>query len=321
MSEDFEDIPDSIAIRKDKKLQEQMKQTDLLGQLLSHIDNDNNYIPWERVILPSQGIYYGDKMPGGVLEVKPMGVDVDKMLSNQRLIQSGELISKIVESCARLPDGFSIREMLSGDFNYLIYYLRGITHGTDYEFISECPFCGSKNTFEFDLTELHKSVKGPSQDWPEEPMEVELPKLSSSFGKKIYALIRLVRVDDIMKMTKPGNDGIYDPIKRGRARVKSKDDKIKSSKNNQIDPSKLYEDNMKLQVIGFKCEEKVSKNDDRIALLNKLHQSDSSAINKFIEDISPGINMTIEVTCADDECGKDYSTSIPWSEDFFRPSK
>lgn len=327
MSENLKPLLETEAQKQLVKEQENKKQTDLLSELVDHV-SDDNYIPWEIVTLPSRGVYYGDKMPDGRLEVRPMGVDVDKLLTNQRLIESGSLPSRIVETCTRLPDDFSIREMLAGDFNFLLYYLRGITHGNFYEFTSECSYCKTKNVYEFDLSTLSETIQGPNNEYPEEPMEVLLPVLSRSFSKKhgsdiqVFAMVRLIRVDDIMKMARPGNDKIFDPINRGRARVRKKDKKKSKTQvqNAGLDTSKLYQDNMKRQIVGFKIGNEIYK-DQRISdIIDQLHQQDAAIIRDFIDNISPNVDTSLEVTCQNEECNKDMTIMLPWSENFFRPN-
>lgn len=316
--EQFDDqLPETMSMKVDNQ-SKQDENLDLLEKLIDHVDHDQ-YIPWEKVQLPSRGVYYGDQIPDGYVEVRPMGVDVDKMLSNQRLIKSGQLVNKIVETCTRFPHGFDIRNMLVGDLNFLIYYLRGITHGPIYEFVSECPTCGTKNTYEFDLMELGNTIKGPNPEWPEEPMTITLPALSKSFDAEVQAMVRLIRVDDIMRMSRPGRDDIYDPVKRGRARVRNKNNN--KSVNKQMDVNDKYNDGMKLQIVGFVVNGAKYTDDRRFKIIDKLHQQDTATIRDFIEDISPSVDVSLEVECQNEECGVVSTISLPWSEQFFRPAK
>jgi len=306
---------------EDKKIEDLNVKNDLdnnqdvFDQLLSKLDSDN-YLPWESVVLPSKGIFYDGALPGGKVDVRPMSVDVDKMMVNQRIVQNGELFNKIVEACVRLPDGFSVYDLLANDQYFLLYYLRGITHGSDYEFVSDCPFCGTKSTYEYDLSELSKTMKHPNPEFSHEPLEVRLPKLSIMSNKEVFALVRLMRVRDVMAAS-TDKEKIIDPIKKGRARNK------KASKSNSghkmSDTSKVYLDSMKSQIVGFKVGDDVCKDQRRFTLLDQLHQADSAIIRDFIDDVSPGIDTAIEVTCQDDDCGKDYTIQLPFGENFFRP--
>lgn len=322
MSDDNQELPNTMGQEIAAKKAQDAKNADIFSQLIDHAGSD--YIPWERVDLPSGGIYYGDKMPGGFLEVKPMGVDVDKMLTNQRLIQSGQLLNKLIESCTRLPPNFSVREMLAGDFNYLLYYIRGITHGPTYEFSAECPHCGTKNIYEFDLGLLQETIKVPNPNYPDEDsMVVELPQISKTFGKQVFAMVRLIRVDDIMKMSQPdGGDHIYDPVEQGRVKIRNKKkSKGPEIKNNQQDLSKMYEDNMKTQIVGFEVDGERFTDGRKAKLIDRLHQQDAAVIRDFIEEISPGIDTSLEITCVNKDCRKEATISLPWNENFFRPNK
>jgi len=311
MTNEMQELPLTEAQRLHKK--ETEAQTDLLEELVRHTESDN-YIPWERTTLPSQGLYYSNKIPDGIIEVKPMGIDIDKLLTNQRIAQSGELISKIISSCTRWNPEFNIREMLSGDYNYLIYYLRGITHGNDYEFAAECAYCKTKNIYQINLSQLFETIKGPNEEFIKEPIEFKLPYLSSSFKKDVFALLKLVRVDDIMKMSR-ADDQIFDPIKISRASVRNRNNIKKKAPS--LDISKVYENNLKSQIVGFKIDGKEMKDSRKDQIIEKLHQMDTSAIREFLDDISPGIDTIVEVTCKDPDCNKDANINVPLGEGFF----
>lgn len=321
-----QELPDPV-IRNAEAAEAAKKEKDTgsaLDKLLGHIQKDE-YIPWEKVQLPSKGLYYDGKIPDGWLRVKPMGVAVDKMLTNQRLIANGEILNKVLESCTELPDDFNIREMLSGDFNFLLYYLRGITHGPEYEFAADCPNCKSKNMFNFDLGELSSTVTWANEDYSEEPFEVELPMLTKTFGSSVKALVRMIRVDDVMKMASGGNDKIYDPVKRGRVSVRKKKEKNKTIiKNQGQDLERIYEDNMKSQIVGLVVDGQtfmIGKDSAKIHnIIGSMHQRDAATIRQFLESVSPGIDTALDVVCENSECQQEFSVNLPFNENFFRPN-
>lgn len=311
-------LPPTVAAALDK--QEKVKPTDAFESMLQKIASpDGQYIPWEKVQLPSKGQYYDGRIPDGWVEVKPFSIDVDKMTSNQRLVASGELLNKIVECCVRFPDDtFSVYDMLAGDQHYLLYYLRGITHGPEYEFVVNCPFCETKSIYEYDLGNLQKTLKTPNPEFPVEPMAVKLPQLSKLQNQEVMALVRLVRVKDIAAMTKISNNvDVHDPINKAKARSKSdkKDAKPKA------DSDKAYLDGMKLQITGIRIDGVDFNDTRRNILIEKMHQRDTSTIRSFIDSISPGIDTNLEVTCQNSECGKEYAVPLPFGENFFRSTK
>jgi hypothetical protein len=288
------------------------KESDALDNILSQ--EDDYFMPWEDVVLPSKGVYYDNLMPDGIIKVKPMGIDVDKMMANQRIVASGELLNKIIEACVKLPDGMTVNDLLAGDQYFLLYYLRGITHGNDYEFVSDCPSCGTKSTYDYNLSDLSKTIKGPNPDYPVEPMEVELPYISEKTKSSVSAMVRLLRVKDMRDMVR-GNV-VIDPIKKGKARSRGQSNGI--SKQSADD---IYTKNITTAVIGFKVDGKVFSDDRKDKLIEKLHQKDTVTIREFIDSITPGIDTSVDVTCQNNECNRDYSISLPFGENFFRPSK
>lgn len=313
MSSNAEELPEVVKENAAKFAQENRPKQDALDELLSK--SDEYFMPWEVVELPSKGAYY-ENMPGGKIKVRPMGIDVDKMMANQRIVQSGELLNKIIEACVQLPDGMTVMDLLAGDQFFLLYYLRGITHGPDYEFVTDCPVCGTKSTYDYNLADLSKTIKGPNNDYLAEPMSVELPFISSKLGKKVEALVRLLRVRDISAMSK-GNVAVVDPLKKGVARSRGQN-QPKASKQ---DADELYTKNISMTIVGFKVDGVEYKDSRKMQLIDKLHQRDSATIREFIDSVTPGIDTSVDVTCQNDECKKEYSISLPFGEGFFRSPK
>lgn len=50
----------------------------LLDDYLSQ--GEDEIRPWEQVMLPSKGVYYQGKIPGGHVEVRPWGLQAEKKL-------------------------------------------------------------------------------------------------------------------------------------------------------------------------------------------------------------------------------------------------
>ncbi|MEE8578022.1 MAG: hypothetical protein V3T31_12265, partial [candidate division Zixibacteria bacterium] len=127
----------------DKIKKDTASATDLLDQVLN-IDEDE-FIPWEDITLPSHGAYYKGGIPNGIVRVKAMGIHAEKILATQRLAQSGQSIDYLFRRCVQFPkvDGKEVdpADLLAGDRIFLLYVLRGITHGNIYEFMLKCPSC------------------------------------------------------------------------------------------------------------------------------------------------------------------------------------
>ncbi len=135
--------------------------------------------------------------------------------------------------------------------------------------------------------------------YPDEPMPVLLPALTKTSGKEVMALIKLVRVRDIVAMSSTSFAVVWDPINKGRARAKGD----------------------KKEIDGFSIDGVDFKDARKNELVNKLHQADAAAIRDFIEKVSPGIDTTLEVTCQNSDCGKEYAVQLPFGENFFRSTR
>jgi hypothetical protein len=104
---------------------------------------------YEEVLLPSRNILYGqyglevDKP----IHVKPMTIEEEKILSTPRLVKSGQALNKIYEAC--ILEDIPAVKLLAPDRIFLLFYIRGISYGPDYEVELKCPQC--EQTFNEDI--------------------------------------------------------------------------------------------------------------------------------------------------------------------------
>lgn len=273
--------------------------------------DDSELVPWEPVTLPSKGVYYGDSIPDGVVQVRPMSIYTEKILSTLRLAKSGQALDMIFKYCVRFPnEEFDPMDLLVGDSTFLLFYLRGITFGNLYEFTITCSDedCGHLQQQTFDLNQLASTIKGPSDE--EEPFPVKLPYLSESTGRDFYVKIRMMRRRDVTTMTSdkkarkligPSNARINKLSKRFRnvQSIESLNDVVEKNLSLVIE-----------EVMGSKDRFKIDK------LVERMHSSDSGAIRQKLNDYSPGVDTSITVNC--NECGNEMKISLPITESFFR---
>ena len=275
---------------------------------------EDEFIPWEEITLPSAGEYYEGKIPNGVVRVRAMGIHAEKILSTQRLAQTGQSIDYLFQHCVQVPEGFDVSDLLSGDRVFLLYVIRGITHGNEYEFIMSCPNCDGKSTHMYDLNELASTITGPDHALGPEPFKVSLPYMSQRAGDSIYVRVRMLRGRDMTDVATRS---------RFKKRVHSVSARNvgtkKSFKSIAIDET--LTDNLSMVITAFGVEGKPPEVTDTVKikqLIGKLHATDSSAIRSFLQDNSPGIDTTIEVECPN--CANDFRTELPITESFFRPA-
>ena len=124
----------------------------------------------KKFTLPSLGKFYGDRLPGGVVEVKKMTI------AELSILEQGHLevrMEEIIKRCSVLPDSIGPAELLSSDRMYLLFAIRSYSFSAQYTYDYKCPHCGARNDKSCDLlTDL--TVTNPS-DEVVEPVVIQLP--------------------------------------------------------------------------------------------------------------------------------------------------
>lgn len=285
---------------------ENKSESEIVDYLLSK--DDSEITPWECVELPSRGVFYNGRIPGGMVEVRPMNIYVEKIMSTVRFARSGQAIDKVFEYCVRFPDqSFTPGDLLAGDSTFLLFYLRGVTYGNMYEFSIQCDDddCGKTMIKQFDLNQLAGSIQYADLGH-KEPFELVLPSMSKMLGKDFRVKVRLLRRHDVSYMI---NNRIPE-----RANVSPRKKSGRPGPSHQsIQLNDVIEKNLNLVITEIMGE----TNRNKIArIVKKFNSLDTSYIREFIDDVSPGIDTTIEFKC--DECSNSMKVSLPLTETFFR---
>lgn len=290
---------------------EKLADLDLLEQVLSKETDELH--PWEGCTLPSKGLYYDGAVPGGRIEVKPMGLKAEKILTTQRLIRTGEALNFLFKHHVRIPGDFDPLNLLESDREFILYYLRGITHGNNYGFILTCPQCGSISDQEYDLNELYGTIRHPNSDLGPEPFKVVLPYLTEKFGQEFWVKIRFLRGYDALKLL--GANSFVPRQARSKKR-KNRDEAVRERRQEHETLNDTLEKNINqiiIEAMGEQKRNKISK------LVDRMHSADISAIMDFLNDNTPGVDNSIETECGNSQCGATLNVPLPITDEFFRP--
>lgn len=290
---------------------------EFLNRVLS--TSPDQLIPLEDCHLQSRGIYYG--WSDGIVKVRAMGTTAEKVLTTQRLTQSGQAIDYLFRECCRFPDGFDPAELLLGDRIFLLYFLRGITHGNIYEFAVSCPNpnCEATNTHMYDLNNLASTITYAKPELGQEPFKVVLPYLSRVTKRDFWVGVRFLRAsdsNDMMAKRKSHKKMMAAPGSSIRTGTKAKgiSQRGQARQNEALDDT--ISQNMEkiiVSVLGVTDHFQIRR------LIEQLHAQDSAAIREWLRENTPSMDNTVTVTCAD--CSQQFTVELPISESFFRPSK
>lgn len=244
----------------------------------------------ELIPLPSGGRLYESvtdekQILKGFIEMYPMTIKEEEILSTPRFIKTGSATRMILERC--IASNIDAKDLLLFDSNFLLFYLRKISYGDKYKFEITCsnPICERKFTHEVDISklvfeDLPKTVK--------EPITIKLPV--SKFTVKTI-LPRLYHSEEIFM--------------RNQNRKKSSTDEDKRMLDNLIVTT--------LEVLD-KSGEEVRKSDWE-EFYESLTGIDSGTLREKTT-FSTGVDELKGVICP--YCDADYSGTIPIGPEFFR---
>jgi len=245
-------------------------------------------VPVESVPLPSRGAIY----PEGTffynkefVEIKSMTAKEEDILMSQAYIKKGVVIDELVKSCINKV-GVDPRELIAGDKMALAITIRITGYGPDYIFNHNCPNCNQKSEINYNLSNL--GIKRLGVD-PIKPgvnaFEYILPV---SKRKVIFKLLTNKDEDEIEKQ------------RENYVQITEKDDIVTSTLFNSI-----------ISVDGITDRVKIHK------FINNMPARDSKMLRNYIRDISPGLDMDIDVECP--KCQTTSSVRLPINSELFYP--
>jgi len=244
-----------------------------------------NNFPTEFIELPSKGHFYPEDNPlsSGKVEMKYMTAKEEDILTNQSFIKSGVVLDKLFQSLIVTPINYN--DLLLGDKNAIMIAARVLGYGKDYE-ITVSDDQGNSQKEVIDLTQLEDKELDWSAFDKEDAFDFELPVSK-----------RTVRVQHL-------THGIQKKI----------DAELKGLKKLKKAPAELTT-RLKYTITAVDGNEESSV--IRKFVDNELLAIDSRALRKFIETITPDINLKVD--CLSEETGDPFRSNINVGLDFFWP--
>jgi len=247
------------------------------------------------IVFPSKGVYYGDKMPGGVAQIRAWRTSEIKLLVSARNNKGSSTLEKtldrVIDNCLILPNGMRPDDLLFSDGFYALVAQRIHTYTSYFKSEFKCAECGFKNTIWVDLKD-DLSEKTPKEG-AEEPIEVILPVSG------LAVTLNLLRRKDAIKISKYSKD------------------KLEKSPTAGVlgDPGYTYRIALQLQTIDG--EKPVMG--QKVVWLDNLHAQDLMAIENALEDAVTGVDPSVTKMCQHPTCGEENEFILPMNIEFFRP--
>lgn len=237
------------------------------------------------ITLPSYGIPYEGKLPGGRVKLRPMTTAEEAILYNA----AGDAVSKvnaIINACV-VSKSMATEELLLSDRFYILLMLRTRSFGARYKFPFRCSGCNAQSKQEVNLVE-DLTIK-PMESGLQEPFDVLLPISGDTVS------LRFLRGKD-------------------EARIARHAKRVRMQSSDPSDPSYLYR--LALQIVTINGVEKPLLDVENYVA--KMDVGDSAKIRAETDLREGGIDTTIYIDCP--FCGFTNEMEMPFSVEFFRPN-
>ena len=295
MSEINVDLEESSGSSIDQKevLSPEEKAGRERAQQMGAVANDasNFRIPTEFVPIPSFGLVYSPDSPLYQLreiELRYMTAADEDILTSRSLLRSGRAIDAVLQNCI-LDKRIRAEELLSGDKNALITFLRVSGYGPEYKVEIDCPACEESSKHEFDLSQL-------------EMRTLDIKPMNEGENRFHFQLPSGVNVEFKYLNSAEEKD------------ISDAQDKVKRSTNSPLDRN--ITTRLKNTIISVDGK---SESGYINQFVDTLNVRDSRALRKYMEDNTPDIDMNQDFECT--HCGHRGEVEIPVTVGFFWPDE
>lgn len=273
--EDSENIVKNVSIPKSSDNQ----YNDIMNK-----ETDPDLITsYELLTLPSKGMFYNHGI--GEVSVEYLTSKDEDLLTTISLIENGTVLDKLLRRKIK-TNGIQPEQLLSGDRNAIILFLRTSSYGSDYTVQVTDPRNGNSFNQTIDLTKLeYKKIN-------------ELPDDNGLFSVNIPMRKKIVK---FRLLSNGEDDNIYkqaEAIKNEFSREYSEYSTMK----------------LKSQIVSID-----GKNDRNYIskFVDAMPALDAFTIRKKVNEVSPDVDMSYEFTAKDDYT---FKANLVIGPDFFFPS-
>jgi len=252
-----------------------------------------NKFPTEIVELPSKGLLYSkdSTLSSGKVEMKYMTAKEEDILTTQSYIKQGVVLDKLFKALiVGNGEGKPVvyNDLLNGDKNAVMVAARVLGYGKDYEVTITTP-SGEKQKETVDLTSFDDMPFDEKLITPGvNSFEFELPTSKRKVTFKVLSHRDQNAIDAELKGLKKLKDGY------GSKELTTRLIHSITSIDGEEDRSKI-----------------------RNFVKNELLAIDSRALRTYIKNVSPDINLKIEIV--DQETGEPFDMDLPIDVSFFWP--
>jgi len=243
----------------------------------------------DTVPLPSKGLIYPVDHAlcnAQTVELKMMTAKEEDLLTSKNLIKSGQVFSKLIQSCL-INKSIDPETLLIGDRNAILICLRCSGYGVNYDVKITCPDCGDDFDQTFDLSKL------PIKPIGAQPLQNNVNLFEYGLpmsGLKVH--FKLLTGKDELEMSQQ----------------QEREKKVLKNQTEKSITTRMF-----YSIVSINGETDRGK---LLRIINNLRAGDSRAFRNYMNEIEPDVKMEQIAKCP--KCG-DLKVDVPLSINFFYP--
>ena len=246
-------------------------------------------VPRDYVMLPSKGRIYPPNSPLHNLEeieVRHLTAADEDILTSRALLRSGKAIDTMLSNVI-MNKSVNVNDLISGDKNAILTFLRITGYGPEYEVEIDCPGCGENLKHEFDLSKLTMRF---------------LDVNPAAAGENRFNFTLPSGIDIEFKLLNSAED----------QKIGDEQDKLKRTTNSPLEKNVTTKYKHQITSVDGKDEQIFINN-----FVDSMNLRDSRAFRTYLEEVEPDVNMEQEFKCR--MCGHTEEVEIPVTVGFFWP--
>lgn len=259
---------------------------------------DDRAVLGTEVTLPSRGLLYDGKLPGGKVLVVPMTTREEKAVTGTLPQNAIPALNTVIgRVCPTLGEaGVKPEDLVSGDRFYLMIVMRAVAYGGDYNFQVTCDSCGQQQPHTVKLPDDVSVIW--LKDGYTEPVEIQLPMSKTTVG------IRMLRGSDEQEIAKYA-------------------EKVFATAKGVVENDPVYTFRMArhiTHVTGPTTNILPGEPDviqRAMVFLDGLYAGDARVLREAIDDNYCGVDTEMRLVCI--RCRNAFAMAMPYTADFFRP--
>lgn len=297
----------------------------------SFFDSFGSDAQFDIIPLPSNGQCYASKIDR--VPVSYLTAYDENIITSPNLYKDGLVIDYLLKNKVQ-TDAINVDDLVSGDADAIILYLRATSYGADFPIVINDPETGEQIETTVDLTKLKprefKLIGDENGNFDfETPLrhdKIKFRYLTRKQEKQLRKITELESIGTKALMLEGEKDTLINAINNDiyvseqdkisiKNATKSIDNWVKKLREiNSSHFTNLITNNLLLQIVS------VNGNSDREYIkkwVMKMPARDSLMLRRYINDNRPGIDFNIEVERPESLGGGSFTTFLNWDDSVF----